>query len=228
MVKTTESPVFKTPLLWAAFLLPCILFTSFLSFEFSPLLFTVPFLISSTIFILRVIKKKKKRVDLSDIPDSQNLLEDEVAEKVEPLIPETVPEYQASKGDDKGNNINEHHVESTQIPTDSESSDDSETSRNLELNWMLDQNQEISNDDSVSVDDEDGLIEIAIPGTDSIDDLSEEPKQNPPSFLPESIFRQQDLDELLVEMNEVNEEENLIEIDISMGSIKCSRFEIKA
>lgn len=164
---------------------------------------------------------------LSEIPDSQNLLEDEVAEKVEPLNPETVPEYQASNEDDKGNNNNEHHVEPTQFPTDSESSDDSETSGNLELNWMLDQNQEMSNDDSVSVDDEDGLIEIAIPGTDSIDDLREEPKQNPPRFLPESIFRQQGLDELLAEMNEVNEEENLIEIDISMGSIKCSRFEIE-
>jgi hypothetical protein len=34
--------------------------------------------------------------------------------------------------------------------------------------------------------------------------------------------------DLLSEFNEVIEEENLIEIDISMGSIKYSRFEIKA
>jgi hypothetical protein len=34
--------------------------------------------------------------------------------------------------------------------------------------------------------------------------------------------------ELLAELNEMNEEENLIEIDISMGSIKCPRFEIEA
>ncbi|KAG5232091.1 myelin transcription factor protein [Salix suchowensis] len=34
--------------------------------------------------------------------------------------------------------------------------------------------------------------------------------------------------EILAELNEMNEEENLIEIDISMGSIKCPRFEIEA
>jgi hypothetical protein len=39
--------------------------------------------------------------------------------------------------------------------------------------------------------------------------------------LPESIFRQQGLMELFAEIAEVNEEENLIEIDLSMGSIKC-------
>ncbi|WRX29459.1 hypothetical protein QQP08_021946 [Theobroma cacao] len=52
---------------------------------------------------------------------------------------------------------------------------------------------------------------------------------NLPPILPESIFKQQqDLVDFLAEINEVNEEENLIEIDISIGSIKCPRFEIEA
>ncbi|XP_044473458.1 uncharacterized protein LOC123201917 [Mangifera indica] len=65
--------------------------------------------------------------------------------------------------------------------------------------------------------DEDGLIEITIPNS------------KPSEFLPQSIFYQQGLMELLADINGVNEEEeNLIEIDISMGSIKYSRFEIEA
>ncbi|PON87961.1 hypothetical protein TorRG33x02_161630 [Trema orientale] len=48
----------------------------------------------------------------------------------------------------------------------------------------------------------------------------------PDSF--SNLFKQHSLMELLAEINEMNEEENLIEIDISMGSIKCSRFEIQA
>ena len=116
-----------------------------------------------------------------------------------------------------------------------ESSDDSGSSENLELNWMIsgnvEQNPEIT-DDSTSEDDEEGLIEITIPGSDHSTGLSEEPKENLksnlPTFLPESIFKHQDPVEVLAEMNEVNEEENLIEIDISIGSIKCPRFEIEA
>ncbi|MFQ6620083.1 hypothetical protein Gotur_000434 [Gossypium turneri] len=45
---------------------------------------------------------------------------------------------------------------------------------------------------------------------------------------PECIFQQRSLMELLAELNDMNEEDNLIEIDISMGSIKCSSFEIEA
>lgn len=39
-----------------------------------------------------------------------------------------------------------------------------------------------------------------------------------PDFLPESIFKKQGLMELLAEINDMNEDENLIEIDISVGS----------
>lgn len=129
------------------------------------------------------------------------------------------------------------------FPSDSDTIDrDSVSSENIELDWMrcnniAGQNGLVISSGSVSEDDEDGLIEIAIPGsTDhSTSNLSEEePRQKvrsnnlPDDFLPESFMRQQGLLEIFADVNEVNEEENLIEIDISMGSIKCPRFEIEA
>lgn len=66
-----------------------------------------------------------------------------------------------------------------------------------------------------SISDEESLIEISLPSG----HLMDKHKQK---------FNQQSLMELLAEFNEMFEEENLIEIDISMGSIKCSRFEIEA
>ncbi|KAB2096171.1 hypothetical protein ES319_A01G091500v1 [Gossypium barbadense] len=107
---------------------------------------------------------------------------------------------------------------------------------NVEMKWMIsgneERNREISDEYSTSEeDDEEGLIEIAIPSNDPTG-LNEEPKPNLqsslPTLLPEPMFHQQDLVELLEEINEVNEEENLIEIDISMGSIKFPTFEIQA
>ncbi|CAD5193492.1 unnamed protein product [Musa acuminata subsp. malaccensis] len=44
-------------------------------------------------------------------------------------------------------------------------------------------------------------------------------------LLPETAFRQHGIMELL---SEIYEEDNLIEIDIARGSIKCSRLEIEA
>ena len=87
-----------------------------------------------------------------------------------------------------------------------------------------------------SISDEESLIEIAIPSGHFVGQHEEEPKYNcslqqiKKRELPaESLFsRQQSLMEFLVEFNDMNEEENLIEIDISMGVIKCSRLEIEA
>ncbi|WOK99222.1 hypothetical protein Cni_G07934 [Canna indica] len=46
-----------------------------------------------------------------------------------------------------------------------------------------------------------------------------------PEFLPETVFRQYGLMEIL---SEISEEDNLIEIDISRGIIKCSTLEMNA
>ncbi|OAY35020.1 hypothetical protein MANES_12G064702v8 [Manihot esculenta] len=84
-----------------------------------------------------------------------------------------------------------------------------------------------------SISDEESFIEIALPSGHYISHKQEEPKFNLQKKLPNfsttpSFNKQHALMELLAELNEMNEEENLIEIDISMGSIKCPRFEIEA
>ncbi|KAK7304855.1 hypothetical protein VNO77_42746 [Canavalia gladiata] len=77
-----------------------------------------------------------------------------------------------------------------------------------------------------SISDEDSLIEIALPSGHFVDQQKEEVKKKR-ELTAEALFNQQSLMEFLAEFNEMNEEENLIEIDISMGSIKYSRFEIE-
>ncbi|WOK94454.1 hypothetical protein Cni_G03156 [Canna indica] len=90
-----------------------------------------------------------------------------------------------------------------------------------------------SSEDSIS--DDENLIEISLPDGHFV--ASEEPKALlkpllpdlrrgfPTNILPDSVMRQHGLTELL---SEINEEDNLIEIDIVRGSIKCSRVAIKA
>jgi len=66
-------------------------------------------------------------------------------------------------------------------------------------------------------DEEDNLIEIDLPSR-NLSNLAEESKQkleSRPDLISESIFNQQSLIQLLAEMNDMNEDENLIEIDIS-------------
>ncbi|CDO99422.1 unnamed protein product [Coffea canephora] len=86
-------------------------------------------------------------------------------------------------------------------------------------------------DDSIS--DEESLIEIALPSGHYVGPKEEYPKfswqQKFQDFSTETkMFHQHSIKQLFAEINDMNEEENLIEIDLSMGSIKCSRFEIEA
>ena len=71
-----------------------------------------------------------------------------------------------------------------------------------------------------SISDEENLIEIALPSGHFVDQQKQECKYNKCS-----LQQQKNLMELLAEYNEMYEEENLIEIDLSIGTIKCSRFE---
>nr|KYP44172.1 hypothetical protein KK1_034335 [Cajanus cajan] len=83
-----------------------------------------------------------------------------------------------------------------------------------------------------TISDEDSLIEIALPSGHFVGHHHKEEscslQQKKRELSAEALFNQQSLMEFLAEFNEMNEEENLIEIDIAMGSIKCSRFEIEA
>lgn len=110
--------------------------------------------------------------------------------------------------------------------------DFSESSESFELKW---QNLPISESLFSEEEEEEGdenLIEINLPGSESrgLEGELQNQKVEPvlPDFLPESIFSQKGFMELLADINEMNEEDNLIEIDISVGSIKCPRFEIQA
>lgn len=83
-----------------------------------------------------------------------------------------------------------------------------------------------------SVSDDESLIEISLPDgqyyseDDSKPDYSEKPKGELIwDLLPESVFKQTGLMELL---SEISEEDNMIEIDIARGSIKCSSLGIMA
>ncbi|KAK7837768.1 hypothetical protein CFP56_020815 [Quercus suber] len=111
------------------------------------------------------------------------------------------------------------------------------TSEESEVEWSFHDNVDDQSPDysDGSISDEESLIEIALPSGQYVGHKEELPNVNNhkqqiklPDFSPESIFQQHCLMELISEINEMNEEENLIEIDISMGSIKCSRFEIEA
>lgn len=104
------------------------------------------------------------------------------------------------------------------------------TSEDSEVDWLLDRTPDCS-DGTIS--DEESLIEIAIPSGHYIVGHKEDPEHHKfyrkiPNFSPNSIFHGNSLIDLRGEINEINEEDNLIEIDILAGSVKCSRFGIKA
>ncbi|KAG6604917.1 hypothetical protein SDJN02_11005, partial [Cucurbita argyrosperma subsp. argyrosperma] len=85
--------------------------------------------------------------------------------------------------------------------------------------------------DEGSISDEESLIEISLPTghyvSHEFEDEEEEEDDMSSCYreLPEFEKQKKNLMELLAEINDIDEE-NLIEIDISMGSIKYSRFEI--
>lgn len=112
--------------------------------------------------------------------------------------------------------------------------DDLSTSEDSEvLYWPFGDHVDQSPDCSDgSISDEESLIEISLPGGYYVGNDKEEEsifnlQQKMSGLSQKAIFQQHTLFELLAEINDY-EEENLIEIDISMGSIKCSRFEIEA
>jgi hypothetical protein len=81
-----------------------------------------------------------------------------------------------------------------------------------------------------SISDDESLIEISLPGN-HVEDYSDPVFQEELKeefiwdLLPESVFKQNGLMELL---SEINEDDNMIEIDIARGSIKCSSLGIMA
>ncbi|KAG4935366.1 hypothetical protein JHK85_050285 [Glycine max] len=136
-------------------------------------------------------------------------------------------------------NVQEHRLQEDlqsdySLPSDSESSDGSIMGGSFEMDHIGNQNEDIisasldSDDDYEEDEDEeeDSLIEINLPSS-HFSDLIEDPKQKLQSKLSDSIFKQQGLMEFLADINDMIEDENLIEIDISMGSINNPDFRLK-
>ncbi|KAG2678241.1 hypothetical protein I3760_12G134500 [Carya illinoinensis] len=238
MGKTSENRICsslcfsRTSGLCIAVLVLSLVITFHVSFGLSPFLLSIPILVLSTMFIVTF---KKKRVILDDNPmqdedlicDQKILHGKEVRDTLhEPLL-ETASQIEATRQQENGL-MQEYQDESLPdilFSSDSESSNDSIIGENFDLKLMssnyMEQDEAIS-DVSVSDEDDDSLIEISLPGSKSGGLDHEEPKQKPQysnihDLLPDSIFQQQSLMELLTEINEMNEEENLIEIDLSKG-----------
>ncbi|KAJ4838295.1 hypothetical protein Tsubulata_041624 [Turnera subulata] len=235
--QTFPSPCFfKASFLCATVLVPSLLLICFLTFGYSPYLVTLPILFLSTIFLTTFSKKRVLSVENQPSDESPTCYPEGVLEKVgEEIKPELEISPQANTAkQNEGCIMHEYQVESTDFPSDSESSEDFLASGSFELTWNCSNNvgQSITvSESSVSDDEEDGddLIEISLPVNNS-GHASEGQKQKLPSdlpdYLPEPIYRQESLMELLSEINEINDE-NLIEIDLSVDSIKSSRFEIE-
>ncbi|XP_062079806.1 uncharacterized protein LOC133784502 [Humulus lupulus] len=227
MEKTPKNHIFHS-MLNLLVLFPSLCLGWFLGFGLTPLLITFLILILSTIFLLSLTKKI---ITLDENPTGI-LLEKELKTQV--------VEFEKLKRYDYEPSL-ESISENGQIQyEESEGSVDSEISQSFELNWMCSSSPNLEQDFSISdssfsdeEEDYDNLIEISLPGRDSSglleeDEEEHESKQKLQPNFSEAIFNQQGLMELLADINEMNEEENLIEIDISMGSIKCPRIEIKA
>ncbi|XAR68254.1 hypothetical protein NMG60_11003323 [Bertholletia excelsa] len=216
---------FGYPLPWIAVLVPVLAYFAFLNCGFLPSIFTASFSILSSILFTTSSRHKPA----SQQPSDQDHVDQDGSpghDQVEEVVsePELYPK-QLSK---------EAEVRLGDAFSESESNIDrhsSTTDQDSEADWScgnLGQSPEDSSDD-YSLSDEEGLIEIALPDGNYVkEEAKANLQQKVPDVPSEPILEKQGLIEFLAEINDINEEDNLIEIDISMGSIKCSRFEFEA
>ncbi|KAK2985674.1 hypothetical protein RJ640_011902 [Escallonia rubra] len=222
----------RTPMPWIAALISFLTYAKLSGHGFFSLFMASMVLILS-IVVLKFLKRKPVLLGKSDqdltlcrASDQNGSLqvEEEVVSKLLLLngtqsAGDKVEEAQETEVDQ----LHDYLVGSKESDSETES-----TSEDSDIDWPYSGNVGCS-DDSIS--DEESLIEIALPSGHYVSPKEEEePKFNLqhklPNFSPDTIFAENGLKELYSEINDMNEEENLIEIDISMGSIICSRFEI--
>ena len=190
----------RNPLPWFAILAPLLISAGFLGFGFSSVLLTSTVLIILSTVYFTFSKSRGSSSQMGDVVS-------------EPDQPES--ESMTEKKEDQ---------EDQYFVTSPDSQSESEGIYRLST----------SEESDGSISDEESLIEIALPSGQYVGHTEEKPKvinkqqKVAADFSPESFFQPHCLMELFADINEMNEEDNLIEIDISMGSIKCSRFEIEA
>lgn len=225
------------PLMFA--LAPVLILAGFLGYGLLSIFLTSTALILSSL-ILTFSKQKQTQVQksvtdeivLPDQASTSPYMEDVISK---PLVLEKEFVTEEEEEEEGRGQVDEYLVRSSQVITsESDCLGRSSTSEDSEVEWLFQDKMFQSRDCSDgSISDEDSLIEISLPGGHYICDHEEDEviynlQNQLPDFAPGSFFKQHGLMELLAELNEMNEEENLIEIDISMGSIKCPRFEIEA
>ncbi|XP_004303567.1 PREDICTED: uncharacterized protein LOC101308692 [Fragaria vesca subsp. vesca] len=196
-----------------------------LGFSFYSIFLTSIALILSTIFFTC---SKQKPVLLEKLVEEEVVLKSDngSAATQEKEVQEASTNSEASKYLAAPQSSTPDLVAESACLDDLSSSGDSEV-----LDWPFGDNVDRSPDCSDgSISDEESLIEISLSGEYYVDHDKEEEsifslQQKMSGLSQKAIFQQHTLFEFLAE---INEEENMIEIDISMGSIKCSRFEIEA
>ncbi|CAK7349132.1 unnamed protein product [Dovyalis caffra] len=231
---------------WMFVLAPVLILAGFLGYGLLPIFLTSTVLILSSL-ILNFSKEKQTKVQKSvtheivtpDQASTSPYIEDFISKPVlvlekESITEEKVEEEEEEEGEEGRGQIEEHLAVSSPVILSESDCLGRSSSEDSEVDWLFQDKMFQSRDCSDgSISDEDSLIEIALPGGHYICDHKEDAvnyklHKKLPDFAAGSFFKQHDLIELLAELNEMNEEENLIEIDISMGSIKCPRFEIEA
>ncbi|KAB1208726.1 hypothetical protein CJ030_MR6G003667 [Morella rubra] len=228
---------FRNPLPWFAVLAPLLISTGFWGFGFSSVLLTSTVLVLSTVHCAFSKHKPVVAVSREEVLGSE---EAESSPQMEGVVSEPHPESETKTQEEEAQDGLSHEIHDHLVTSLYSLSENTEclyrlsTSEESEVDWPFRENVDQSPDYSDgSISDEESLIEIALPSGHYVSNQEEKPKVNKqqkvPDFSAESIFQPRYLlDQILSEINEMNEEENLIEIDISMGSIKCSRFEIEA
>ncbi|GAB4859328.1 hypothetical protein Ancab_010791 [Ancistrocladus abbreviatus] len=222
--------LFRNALPSLALLASFVVFAVCSDFGILSILLTTSVLISGAVIfaILRpnsAPKRKSARQESDDERDETDCAQEKEAEEVQ-FASESESTITGEKGCQRGEerHVCDHLLSSVDASSDTtQSIDHNSGSEDSEIEWPFKENQACS-DGSIS--DEESLIEITLPNGHFV----EPKKQFQPKYWADNCPKlgQQTLMDLLAEINEMNEEENLIEIDISRGSIKCPRFEIQA
>ncbi|KAI9115660.1 hypothetical protein K1719_013329 [Acacia pycnantha] len=224
------------------FLLFCSLFFFFPPVSESSwpvLILTIPIVILSTLFLLVTLRKKKgsKPEEDGSLVQEMKMQKEELQTEIALIDNEQEAESQSDSSfpsdsettsgsamDEKL--LNASRIATTSLPSDAETESINGETESLELDQNstrvlgIYESSDSENEEEDDDDDDDDLIEINLPSSNFCGlgkELGQRLESKLPDFLPEAMFKQEGLMELLAEINEMNEDENLIEIDISMG-----------
>lgn len=181
------------------------------------------------------MKKSVTEEEEKEVADEAVMVE-EKADQEDAINSSEVKEAETQKHpqSEDVNQIHGLHSENESVDDDHSSSFSEE--EDSDADWPFSGNNSghsphFSSDCSIS--DEESLIELPLPSGHFLGLEKPDPKLQPPCllhhklFAPDSISQQHQQNGPSVDFfADINEEDNMIEIDISMGSIKCSRFEI--